>query len=598
MRSIPDWQSLVFTGWILGSALLSAAEVGQPAEIQPPLGPHIFLTEADFAGSTSYSANDRVVSTSYFYWYDVYSQAHLVNSDGSDALTDHPPTTTGFSYISKAWHKTQMLDMMAAGIDVLLPVYWGAPSERLAGKPPEQQSWSYAGLVPLVRAREELLTEGKAPPKIGMFYDTSTLQYNAWGRHIDLTTDYGRRWFYESVRDFFSLVPPKHWAMIEGKPIIFLYSASFAVRHNQSCIDYLNATFAREFGGRAPYIVREISWNVRSEQVYAWGGALGLKNPGVASLGPGYDHSAVPGRTPLIVDREEGQFFARNWEKFLRRPSNLMTVETWNEYHEGTDIAASKEYGRKYIELNRKYVDMFKQGIVPPRPQGPYTDARSLSVTLGATNQEQGLVQFDHADGVTAPASIGGNTCRSAQKTEHGGRYVYFRIDDSFKTDSKMDVSISVEFYDASAGRLGLEYDGSDTNAPFAGAYTASPTVVNLSGSKTWKTAVFALPNALFSGAQNGGADFRLAINASEFYVRRVELVRPGLRAEAWSSDEGFRLALFGDGALRCQLERSTDLRDWRVVTMLRPDLRGEFYTDAGARRESHGWYRARFTED
>jgi hypothetical protein len=275
-----------------------------------------------------------------------------------------------------------------------------------------------------------------------------------------------------------------------------------------------------------------------------------------------------------------------------------MTVETWNEYHEGTDIAASKEYGRKYIELNRKFVDLFKQGIVPERPRGPYTDARSVSIMLGATNQEQGLVQFDHADGVTAPASIGGSTCRASQRTEHGGRYVYFRIDDSFKSDSKMDVSVSVEFYDASAGRLGLEFDGSDTNAPFAGAYTASPATVNLSGTRSWKTAVFALPEAVFTGAQNGGADFRLAITASEFYVRRVELVRPGLRAEAWSSAEGFSLALFGDSAVRCQLESSTNLKDWRVVTLLRPDRAGELYTDAGARLTSHCWYRARFMND
>jgi hypothetical protein len=243
-------------------------------EINPPLGPYVHLTDADFAGSSTFSTNTPLVTTSYFYWYDSYSNAHLVDGDGTDALTDHPPTLTDFSYKSKSWHVTQLTDMMSAGIDILLPVYWGAPSER--NPTTSANYWSYAGLGPLVTARSELVQAGKQPPFIGLFYDTSTLQYNSWGEHIDLTTNRGREWFYESIRDFFSLIPPRHWAMIDGKPVIFLYSSAFAVAHDQSSIDYVRQAFARDFGGRVPYIVREISWRAQSDNVYAWGGALGL----------------------------------------------------------------------------------------------------------------------------------------------------------------------------------------------------------------------------------------------------------------------------------------------------------------------------------
>src|SRR5437667_7137294 len=315
-------------------------------EINPPLGPYVHLTEADFSGSSSFGTNTPLVTTSYFYWYDIYSKAHIVDGDGTDALTDHPPTLTDFSYKSKPWHTTQLTDMMDAGIDIVLPVYWGAPSER--NPTTSQHYWSYAGLGPLVSARSEMVQAGKQPPRIGLFYDTSTLQYNSWGEHIDLTTNRGREWFYESIRDFFSLIPPRHWAMINGQPVVFLYNSSFAVAHDQSCIDYVQQAFARHFGGRVPYLVREISWRVQSDNVYAWGGALGLKNPGIASLGPGYNDSAVPGRTPLIVDREGGTFFERNWTRFLSSPSRIVAVETWNEFHEATDVAASKEYGPAY----------------------------------------------------------------------------------------------------------------------------------------------------------------------------------------------------------------------------------------------------------
>lgn len=574
-------------------SLSHAAAVSTTLQILPPLGTSINLKESDFAGSSSYTLTNRIVTTSYFYWYDVYSEAHLINSDHTDALTDHPPTLTGFSYRSKAWHRTQLLDMIAAGIDVLLPVYWGAPSERTTNRPPAEESWSYAGLIPLVLAREELMAEGKQPPRIGMFYDTSTLQFNSTHQHIDLTTEYGRRWFYESVRDFFSLIPPKHWAMIDGKPILFLYSASFAVRHDQSCIDYLRTQFALEFGGRMPFIVREISWNAQTEQVYAWGGALGLKNPGVASLGPGYDHSAVPGRTPLVVNRENGDFFSRNWISFLRRPSNLMTVETWNEFHEGTDIAHSKEYGRLYLELNRKYADMFKQGITPPLPHGPFTGVRCLNIWLGATNREEGLRQIESADGVTAPDLIAGSAARGVRATPNLGRYIYFKIDDSFKWAPKMDVALTVEYFDAAAGELGVEFDGSDPNAPFRGAYTASGTRVTLSGSKTWKTATFRLLDGVFMNSQNSGADFRLTVSAPEFYVRKVQLVRPGLSAAKYSPQEGFHLALFGEADRQYAIESSTNLTEWHPMALAQGGTCGEEYTDATAVGKSRAWYRA-----
>lgn len=511
--------------------------------INPPLGPYLQPSAGDLAQARNFSAQDPVVLTTYFYWYDVFSGAHITNGDGSDALTDHPPTLTGFSYKLESWHRQQLEDMIAAGIDVLLPVYWGEPSQRIPGQPVANQPWSFSGLPPLVAARETLLAEGAQPPGIGMFYDTSTLQYNAAGQRVDLTTAAGRRWFYESIRDFFSLIPAKHWAIIEGRPIIFLYSASFAAAHDQSCIDYVQQEFAQDFSGCDPYIVREISWNVTADNTYAWGGALSLRNYGVASLGPGYDHSAVPGRTPLIVPREDGAFYARNWSRLLRTPTRLVHVETWNEYHEGTDVAASLEYGRQYLELTRKYVDWFKAGVIPPRPRGAYSDFKSVSTTLEATNDERGLIQFESADGITTNAVAGGEPCRVVVPTIHGGRYVYCRIDDSFKWADTMMVDVEVEYFDEGTGSFRLEFDGSDTNAPFNGAYTASTTTVTLGNTGQWKTGKFRLLGCHFLNSQNGGADFRVALSPSTLtlYLRRIKVTRLGMPGESGQKLHGWQ---------------------------------------------------------
>ena len=122
-------------------------------------------------------------------------------------------------------------------------LFSGAPSEQSKDA---RFHWSYEGLPPLVQAREELVREGKVPPRIGLFYDTSTLRYGAWNYHADLTTDYGRQWFYATVRDFFSMIPPKHWAMIDDRPIMLLYSASFVSKHDQSVIEFTRRESCRK----------------------------------------------------------------------------------------------------------------------------------------------------------------------------------------------------------------------------------------------------------------------------------------------------------------------------------------------------------------
>nr|MDO8111250.1 hypothetical protein [Candidatus Sigynarchaeota archaeon] len=165
-------------------------------------------------------AGERVVFTSYFYWYkatgttgfaphvvDVWSQANLdkignatfpegwpgptdpmdwvINRSGTlyhDALSEHPPAqapsyyangsvipgslvngtmeniTSWFDWMNPAWHEWEIRCMMRAGIDVLMPVYW------YNGLPP--WNWSIEGLEQLVSTWNampaKLVAEGQA----------------------------------------------------------------------------------------------------------------------------------------------------------------------------------------------------------------------------------------------------------------------------------------------------------------------------------------------------------------------------------------------------------------------------------------------------
>lgn len=153
---------LVFT------CMLRATSAELPSDYTLPTSPGPYVSTESMADG--FSKRQPIVLTTYFYWYDATTNAHIVNYDGSDALTDHPPTLDGMSYRNPDWHQRQLRDMVDAGIDVALPVYWGTPGTA--------ESWSNVGLPPLVAAREWLLSEGRPAPKIGMFYDTSTLRHN------------------------------------------------------------------------------------------------------------------------------------------------------------------------------------------------------------------------------------------------------------------------------------------------------------------------------------------------------------------------------------------------------------------------------------
>ncbi len=508
----------------LANPAVPAQEEQESRPIPPAIGPHVGFGPEAYKGVPSFNADDRVVMTHYFYWYDSETGAHFHNPGGSDALTTHPTRPEGYSYKLPSWHKAQLEDMIAAGIDVVLPVYWGAPSEH---NPRSHHHWSFEGLKAMVAAMEQLEREGKTPPRVGLFYDTSTLQHNSWGYHADLRTKQGKEWFAASIRDFFSLIPPKRWALIKGRPVVVLYSAGFAKGHDPSLLDHLRGAFSLNFGGLEPYVIREVSWNLRAENVYAWGGAVKPNFLGVAEIGPGYDHSAVPGREPLVTERRGGVFYEEAWLKALRVKPSIVIIETWNEHHEGTDIADSREYGRQYIDLTRKYVDLFKTGWTPPAVKGPYTGAKEVEILLGENDNERGLKRVEVEDGKSVPARIGGKACRRLLAGAGRAHYLYFEIDDSFKWAKAMDVVVEVEYHEEERNvELQVQYDRDDPSAAFGGAYTQAKLTSDSAGARPWRIARFELAAARFAGLQNGGADFRLVVVGPDSHVRRVVVQR------------------------------------------------------------------------
>lgn len=314
--------------------------------------------------------------TYYFYWYDAETGAHLRPEDG---LPMRPAPEPPPSWRSVEWHKKQLLDMTYAGIDVVLPVYWGFDPSR---------AWSTEGLKYLAAAREEMISKGQAAPLVGMFFDTSILT------GMDLTTPPGMEFFYANIREFFSRIPRRDWALVDSRPVVWLYART-AARVEPALFTFMSERFAADFGVR-PYIVRELSWDCSiesatanslvqdcskrfsSDATYPWGAALyGYDDRGtVAAVGPGYDESQIGGRSGKTQSRDSGHWYASNFEKAIASGKSMLVIETWNEFHEATAIAESIEYGRKYLEQTRGLVSLVKSGagraLTRVKRRGPF----------------------------------------------------------------------------------------------------------------------------------------------------------------------------------------------------------------------------------
>ena len=206
-----------------------------------------------------------------------------------------------------------------------------------------------------------------------MFYDTSTLQHNGGRYHVDLRTAAGRRWFYGTIRNFFSLIPhatpgadrrqtarvPIRLGVCRGRGRAavsrgarILSATDFGIRP----VPGEDARLARRGGrpvpvGRGPASATAGRGGLRTR-------LRPFRRARAAALGPG------PRRRPRSTSAPGKRLLARPGT----RRQWLVHLETWNEFHEGTEICHSREYGRQYIELTRRYADQFHAGQPPPPP--------------------------------------------------------------------------------------------------------------------------------------------------------------------------------------------------------------------------------------
>ncbi|MEM1949831.1 MAG: glycoside hydrolase family 99-like domain-containing protein [Candidatus Caldarchaeum sp.] len=98
---------------------------------------------------------------------------------------------------------------------------------------------------------------------------------------------------------------------------------------------------------------------------------------------PGYDDRKV--RKPgSYLDRKEGDTYKSYWNSALEANPDIILVTSWNEWHEGTEVEPSREYGFSYIQLTAEYAITFK-GMTAVPIEAPTLQAEYLLSSDGRT---------------------------------------------------------------------------------------------------------------------------------------------------------------------------------------------------------------------
>jgi len=77
------------------------------------------------------------------------------------------------------------------------------------------------------------------------------------------------------------------------------------------------------------------------------------------TLIPGYDDTKI--RKPgLSVERYDSELYRVQWQEAIEADPDWILITSFNEWHEGSEIEPSLEYGQGYLELTAEYAKRFK----------------------------------------------------------------------------------------------------------------------------------------------------------------------------------------------------------------------------------------------
>ncbi len=108
-----------------------------------------------------------------------------------------------------------------------------------------------------------------------------------------------------------------------------------------------------------------------------------------------------------LLDRENGARYAAHWSLAIETGVSSVLITSWNEWHEGTEIEPSREYGFDYLQLTRQSVQAYKQTVLPFPQAGISATVRGFAIDAsGGGNGTLGIAAVGEAPLVIATVKV------------------------------------------------------------------------------------------------------------------------------------------------------------------------------------------------
>lgn len=101
----------------------------------------------------------------------------------------------------------------------------------------------------------------------------------------------------------------------------------------------------------------------RSQFYTSWVKAQAGLKATTATVSPGFDDSRLPDRDkPVKIDRGDGSPYVLLWQAAIAAKPDWILIVSFNEWHEGSQIEPSKQYGDRALTMTRGLSKIFRAG--------------------------------------------------------------------------------------------------------------------------------------------------------------------------------------------------------------------------------------------
>ena len=366
------WSNIVFAPYTFGAVTLSPERVLCTRYVVRAPVINGTINDKEWPSSTKFAINlpsaegqsaeikfpiPRTVFAKYCYktqWDDRREVPYLaaLSVSGAPAVQDFPALNLGpwESYDRVGWHKSHLLQMATAGVDVVLPEYMGDAGSRA--------QYAAKGLECMMSALQELRSENKPWPQVAMLLNVSYL--GRYGAAPSLNDEEVWQQLYSNIKGFFDRVPREMRLLVPssrpvfGQPgnVVFVTGVSGVKDFDASVIEYCSDRFARDFGLPLVWIAGD-----RFDDTAGFDGAInGSPESRILawSVGPGVDKTpddASSDRT--IVSRMGGDTYSAAWESALGANARWVVIDSWNRLSDSSEVCFTRQYGGKYLDITR-----------------------------------------------------------------------------------------------------------------------------------------------------------------------------------------------------------------------------------------------------